>query len=80
MNITFVAFQPPQLNVPAIIFINEIDAIAGERMRGEVETEVFSELLTLMDGNRARSNVVIIAATEDANSIDPDLRRFSKEI
>jgi transitional endoplasmic reticulum ATPase len=39
---------------------------------------VVSQLLTLMDGLKARSNVVVMAATNRPNSIDPALRRFGR--
>jgi transitional endoplasmic reticulum ATPase len=45
---------------------------------GEVERRVVSQLLTLMDGMKARSNLVVIAATNRPNSIDPALRRFGR--
>ena len=45
---------------------------------GEVERRVVSQLLTLMDGLKARSNVVVMAATNRPNSIDPALRCFSR--
>ena len=45
---------------------------------GEVERRVVSQLLTLMDGMKARSNVVVMAATNRPNSIDPALRRFGR--
>jgi ATP-dependent Zn protease len=45
---------------------------------GEVERRVVSQLLTLMDGLKARSNVVVMAATNRPNSIDPALRRFGR--
>ncbi|KAK6984263.1 transitional endoplasmic reticulum ATPase TER94 [Favolaschia claudopus] len=67
-------------NSPAIIFIDEIDSIAPKREKtnGEVERRVVSQLLTLMDGLKARSNVVVMAATNRPNSIDPALRRFGR--
>merc|ERR1712130_111994 len=67
-------------NSPAIIFIDEIDSIAPKREKtnGEVERRVVSQLLTLMDGMKARSNVVVMAATNRPNSIDPALRRFGR--
>ena len=37
-----------------------------------------SQLLTLMDGMKSRSNVVVIAATNRPNAIDPALRRFGR--
>ncbi|KAI9266616.1 transitional endoplasmic reticulum ATPase [Phascolomyces articulosus] len=74
------AFEEAEKNAPAIIFIDEIDAIAPKREKtnGEVERRVVSQLLTLMDGMKARSNVVVIAATNRPNSIDPALRRFGR--
>ncbi|KAH3663658.1 hypothetical protein OGAPHI_005059 [Ogataea philodendri] len=74
------AFEEAEKNSPAIIFIDEIDSIAPKRDKtnGEVERRVVSQLLTLMDGMKARSNVVVIAATNRPNSIDPALRRFGR--
>ncbi|KAJ7768102.1 P-loop containing nucleoside triphosphate hydrolase protein [Mycena maculata] len=66
----------------AIIFMDEIDSLAlkREKTNGEVEQCVVSQLLTLMDGLKARSNVVVMAATNRPNSIDPALRRFGREV
>ncbi|QEU59040.1 Cdc48 [Kluyveromyces lactis] len=74
------AFEEAEKNAPAIIFIDEIDSIAPKRDKtnGEVERRVVSQLLTLMDGMKARSNIVVIAATNRPNSIDPALRRFGR--
>ncbi|KAJ6164844.1 hypothetical protein N7470_003516 [Penicillium chermesinum] len=74
------AFEEAEKNSPAIIFIDEIDSIAPKREKtnGEVERRVVSQLLTLMDGMKARSNVVVMAATNRPNSIDPALRRFGR--
>ncbi|KAJ1979108.1 AAA ATPase cdc48 [Dimargaris verticillata] len=74
------AFEEAEKNSPSIIFIDEIDAIAPKREKtnGEVERRVVSQLLTLMDGLKARSNVVVMAATNRPNSIDPALRRFGR--
>lgn len=67
-------------NAPAIIFIDEIDAIAPKREKanGEVERRIVSQLLTLMDGLKGRSSVVVIGATNRPNSIDAALRRFGR--
>ena len=69
------AFEEAEKNSPAIIFIDEIDAIAPKREKthGEVERRIVSQLLTLMDGMKQRSHVVIMAATNRPNSIDPCL-------
>jgi transitional endoplasmic reticulum ATPase len=74
------AFEEAEKNSPAIIFIDELDSIAPKREKtnGEVERRVVSQLLTLMDGLKARSNVVVMAATNRPNSIDPALRRFGR--
>lgn len=74
------AFEEAEKNSPSIIFIDEIDSIAPKRDKtnGEVERRVVSQLLTLMDGMKARSNTVVIAATNRPNSIDPALRRFGR--
>merc|ERR1712000_794392 len=74
------AFEEAEKNSPAITFIDEIDSIAPKREKtnGEVERRVVSQLLTLMDGMKARSNVVVMAATNRPNSIDPALRRFGR--
>lgn len=45
---------------------------------GEVERRIVSQLLTLMDGLKQRSHVIVMAATNRPNSIDPALRRFGK--
>jgi len=78
-------FKEAQENAPAIIFIDEIDAIAPARedVSGEVEKRVVSQLLTLMDGLEARGEVVVIAATNRPDSLDPALRRpgrFDREM
>ncbi len=80
-------FEEAERKAPAIIFIDEIDAIAAKReeMGGErqVERRVVAQLLALMDGLEARGQVVVIAATNIPNSLDPALRRpgrFDREI
>ena len=74
------AFEEAEKNSPAIIFIDEIDSIAPNRNKtqGEVEKRVVSQLLTLMDGIKSRGQVVVIAATNRPNTLDPALRRFGR--
>merc|ERR1712066_721762 len=74
------AFEEAEKNAPAIIFIDEIDSIAPKRDKtsGEVERRVVSQLLTLMDGMKGRSQTVVIAATNRPNTIDAALRRFGR--
>lgn len=78
-------FKQAEENAPSIIFIDEVDSIAPKReeVTGEVEKRVVSQLLTLMDGMKSRGKVVVIAATNRPDSIDPALRRpgrFDREI
>ncbi|WP_252176750.1 AAA family ATPase [Endozoicomonas sp. 4G] len=74
------AFDEAQKNAPAIIFIDEIDSIAPKRdkTQGEVERRIVAQLLTLMDGLLSRHQVIVLAATNRANSIDQALRRFGR--
>ena len=69
----------------AIIFIDELDSIAPKREKagGEVEKRVVSQLLTLMDGIKPSSKVVVMAATNRPSVIEPALRRpgrFDREL
>ena len=78
-------FEEAEQNAPAIIFIDEIDSIAPKRaeVQGEVERRVVAQLLSLMDGLKGRGQVIVIAATNLPDSIDPALRRggrFDREI
>ncbi|MFW9853015.1 MAG: CDC48 family AAA ATPase, partial [Candidatus Thorarchaeota archaeon] len=78
-------FSDAEKNAPSIIFIDEIDAIAPKReqVTGEVERRTVSQLLTLMDGLKLRGKIIVIAATNRVNSLDPALRRtgrFDREI
>ena len=78
-------FEEAEKNAPSIIFIDEIDAIASKReeSKGEVERRVVAQLLAIMDGLKSRGKVVVIAATNIPNSLDPALRRpgrFDREL
>ena len=78
-------FEEAEKTAPAIIFIDELDAIAPKReeVSGEVERRVVSQILTLMDGLKERGKVIVIGATNRVNAIDPALRRpgrFDREI
>ena len=78
-------FEEAAKSSPAIVFIDEIDSIAPKRDRvpGEAEKRLVAQLLTLMDGLEARSNLVVIAATNRPDAIDEALRRpgrFDREI
>lgn len=78
-------FEEAADKAPAVIFIDEIDAIAPKRteVSGEVEKRVVGQLLVLMDGLKKRKQVVVIGATNIPDSLDPALRRpgrFDREI
>ena len=78
-------FEEAAKAAPAIVFIDEIDSIAPKRSGtpGEAEKRLVAQLLTLMDGLQARSNLVVIAATNRPDAIDEALRRpgrFDREI
>jgi len=74
------AFDDARANAPAIILIDEIDSIAPKREKagGEVEKRMVSQLLTLMDGLKPSEAVIVIAATNQPNTIDTALRRFGR--
>lgn len=80
-------FKEASDHAPAILFIDEIDAIAPKReeMSGDrqVERRVVAQLLAMMDGLESRGQVVVVAATNIPNTLDPALRRpgrFDREI
>jgi transitional endoplasmic reticulum ATPase len=78
-------FEEAARRAPAILFIDEIDAVAPKRaeVTGEVEKRVVAQLLSLMDGFVARGQVIVIGATNIPEVLDPALRRpgrFDREI
>jgi transitional endoplasmic reticulum ATPase len=80
-------FEQARRSAPAIVFIDELDSIAPRRdgLSGEkqVERRVVAQLLTLMDGLGPRGEVVVLAATNQADALDPALRRprrFDREV
>jgi transitional endoplasmic reticulum ATPase len=78
-------FREANEKAPSIIFMDEIDAIAPKREEAtnEVERRMVSQLLTLMDGMAARGQVIVLAATNRPDAVDPALRRpgrFDREI
>ena len=79
-------FSEASENSPSIIFIDEIDSIAARRDSDdakELGKRLVGQLLTLMDGLQSRDKVIVIAATNRPNSLDPALRRpgrFDREI
>jgi len=77
-------FEEAAANQPAVIFIDELDAIAGERdEEADMENRLVAQLLTLLDGLEDRGQVIVIGATNRVDAIDPALRRggrFDREI
>ncbi len=80
-------FEEAQEHAPAIVFIDEIDAVAPKReelgSQQQVEKRVVAQLLSLMDGLRSRGQVAVIGATNAPQLLDPALRRpgrFDREI
>ncbi|KFG60440.1 cell division protein CDC48AP [Toxoplasma gondii RUB] len=65
---------------PCLLFIDEIDSIASkrEKTQGEVEKRIVAQLLTLMDGVSSDKGIVVLAATNRPNQLDPALRRFGR--
>ncbi len=78
-------FEEAARDAPSIIFIDEIDSIAPKReeVTGDLERRVVAQILALMDGLSARGEVIVIAATNRPNALDPAIRRggrFDREI
>ncbi|MBX0303466.1 CDC48 family AAA ATPase [Haloarcula salinisoli] len=78
------AFERAEDEAPAILFIDEIDSIAGSRDEdADMENRVVAQLLTLMDGLEERGRVVVIGATNRVDAVDEALRRggrFDREV
>ncbi|MEB3274945.1 MAG: AAA family ATPase [Prochlorothrix sp.] len=78
-------FDKASKAAPCLIFIDEIDSLAPDRaqVEGEVEKRVVAQLLSLMDGFSQKAGVIVLAATNRPNHLDPALRRggrFDREI
>ena len=70
-------FDRARQSAPSILFFDEIDAVAGARGAGqqEVTERVVSQLLTELDGLEDNPNVVVLAATNRRDALDPALLR-----
>ncbi|OQR94990.1 ATPase AFG2 protein [Achlya hypogyna] len=70
-------FRAAAAQSPALVFIDEIDALCPKRDAtvGDMERRVVATLLTCMDGLDAAPGVVVLAATNRPNALDPALRR-----
>lgn len=78
-------FDKAARSAPCIVFIDEIDSLAPDRGRveGEVEKRVVAQLLSLMDGFARKKGVIVLAATNRPDHLDPALRRpgrFDREV
>src|SRR5262245_16215497 len=78
-------FEEAARRAPAILFIDEIDAVAPKRaeVTGDVEKRVVAQLLSLMDGFVSRGQVIVMGATNIPEVLEPALRRpgrFDREI
>ncbi|MEB3231817.1 MAG: AAA family ATPase [Leptolyngbyaceae bacterium] len=70
-------FEKAAKSAPCLIFIDEIDSLAPDRSKveGEVEKRLVAQLLSLMDGFAKTEGVIVLAATNRPNHLDPALRR-----
>ncbi|WP_122089049.1 AAA family ATPase [Halalkalicoccus subterraneus] len=76
-------FEEAEENAPAILFVDELDAIAPNRERGEADRRGAARLASLLDGLSATERVVVIGTTNRLADVDPALRRpgrFDREI
>lgn len=78
-------FDRAAKNAPCIVFIDEIDSLAPDRSKveGEVEKRLVAQLLGLMDGFAQTKAVIVLAATNRPEHLDPALRRpgrFDREV
>nr|WP_290224772.1 AAA family ATPase [Trichocoleus desertorum] len=78
-------FMKAARSAPCIVFIDEIDSLAPDRAKveGEVEKRVVAQLLSLMDGFAKSKGVIVLAATNRPDHLDPALRRpgrFDREV
>jgi len=78
-------FEKARREAPSVIFFDEVDAIAGRRDESQsgMERRLVAQLLTLMDGINSRGHILVLAATNRPNCLDPALRRpgrFDREV
>jgi cell division protease FtsH len=81
-------FQQARIRAPAIIFIDEIDALGARRDHGgfpgnDEREQTLNQLLAEMDGFDEAGGVVVLAATNRPDALDPALRRpgrFDREV
>jgi transitional endoplasmic reticulum ATPase len=70
-------FEKATRSAPCLVFIDEIDSLAPDRAKveGEVEKRLVAQLLSLMDGFAQMRGVIVLAATNRPDHLDPALRR-----
>ncbi|MDX2244579.1 MAG: AAA family ATPase [Leptolyngbyaceae cyanobacterium bins.302] len=78
-------FEKATKAAPCIIFIDELDSLVPDRSKveGEVEKRLVAQLLSLMDGFAKTKGVIVLAATNRPDHLDPALRRpgrFDREV
>jgi transitional endoplasmic reticulum ATPase len=78
-------FEKAAKSAPCLVFIDEIDSLAPDRSKveGEVEKRLVAQLLGLMDGFAQTQGVIVLAATNRPEHLDPALRRpgrFDREV
>ena len=78
-------FEKASRSAPCLIFIDEIDSLTPDRSKveGEVEKRVVAQLLSLLDGFSTRQGIIVLAATNRPDHLDPALRRpgrFDREV
>lgn len=76
-------FEDARANSPCIIFIDEIDAVGGNRgghmtNSHSEQQQTLTQILTAMDGFEADSGIVVLAATNRPESLDPALTRAGR--
>ena len=81
-------FDQAKKNMPCIIFIDEIDAVGRQRGAGlggghDEKEQTLNQLLVEMDGFESNTNIIVMAATNRADILDPALvrpGRFDRQI
>lgn len=73
-------FEDCSANAPAILFIDEVDALAPNRDKAASASSLAatSALLTQMDGVKSEARVMVLAATNRPNALDPAIRRAGR--
>jgi cell division protease FtsH len=78
-------FEQGKKNAPCIIFIDEIDAVGRHRGAGlgggnDEREQTLNQMLVEMDGFESNEGVILIAATNRPDVLDPALLRFDRQV